>query len=156
MIEQPARLSVIALLLLAFLLGGCISPDGPPLMMATPAAQSVSETPGQDQSADADGSETGKALAQADASTAEALSTPELIDKAYADGEIDEEERILYLTYAVYSYDSLPAAYQSDVGWRGTLLVRELDEFLQSPAFCDISPDAQAELERLLGEPSCK
>lgn len=164
MIKHRAYLSVIALLM-ALLLGGCIMPDGAPLAGTTtqPAAeasesQSIVEVLGQDDATPAsDAAGEGKVLSQVDPSAdAESLSTPELIEQAFAAGEINAEERILYLTYAIYEYDSLPPAYQSNVPWRGTMIVLELNEFLESPAFCELTPDVQSELERLLGEPACK
>ena len=55
-----------------------------------------------------------------------ALSTPQLIDQALANGEITVEQRDLYLAYAIYEYDSLPVRFRSDVGWSGTAIVAEL------------------------------
>ena len=55
------------------------------------------------------------------------LATPELIQLAYDAGEISDGERLLYLAYAVYEYQSLPARYQGSVGWYGTSTVLELD-----------------------------
>lgn len=169
MIKQTTRLSVrlsvIALLLLTLLLGACIAPDGAPLLQhATPPdvesseGQSVVDLLGQEETATGgEESESGKALAQPNANAEDAaLSTPELIEAVYAAGEINAEERVLYLAYAVYEYESLPPAYQSDAPWRGTMIVRELDEFLESPAFCEMSPEIQSEMERLMGEPACK
>jgi hypothetical protein len=165
MIKQTARLSVIALLLLTLLLGACIAPDGTPLsqnaaqpVIESSEGQSVADLLGQQETAtEAESSETGQGLAQADANAKDvALSTPELIEDAYAAGEISAEERVLYLAYAVYESESLPPTYQSDAPWRGTVIVRELNELLRSPAFCEMSPEIQSELERLIGEPACK
>ncbi len=58
------------------------------------------------------------------------LSTPVLIQQAYAAGLISAEERILYLAYALYEYDSLPAEYQSNIGWYGTQYVQEVNAFI--------------------------
>ncbi len=164
MIKQTAGLSIIAILLLTLALGACIAPAGAPLLQADPqmtddasANQSIAEALGQGEGdAETDSSDPDKALAQADqAGDGAAASTPELIEQAYAAGAINAEERALYLTYAVYEYDSLPPAYQSGAPWRGTMIVRELDEFLNAPAFCEMSPEIQSELERLLGEAAC-
>lgn len=56
----------------------------------------------------------------------QALSTPELIERAFARGEITEGEKLLYLAYAVYDYDSLPERFRSNVPWFGTDVVQEL------------------------------
>ncbi len=53
------------------------------------------------------------------------LSTPELIDQAFARGEITEEERLLYLAYALYGYESLPTRLLSNVGWFGESVLEE-------------------------------
>ena len=72
-----------------------------------------------------------------------ALSTPELIDQALADGQITADERLLYLAYAVYEYESLPAQFRSDVGWsrhrdrgggEGYVAVRLIDKAGSYPA----------------------
>lgn len=60
-----------------------------------------------------------------------ALSTPELIDRAYENGEISADERLLHLAYAVYEPDSLPPQFQSDVPWFGTDVVAELNLTLE-------------------------
>ncbi len=151
-------LAMAGLLASWLLLAGCVGVDGAPLMRAD--AQTIAESLGQS-GATTDES-TGKALAQAEpeasAATADeaSLSTPELIEAAYAQGEISAEERALYLAYALYEYDSLPPAYQSQTPWRGTMIDRELNALLTSPQFCDMASDVQSELERLLGEPRCK
>ena len=169
MIKHSTQLSVIALLILMALLNGCIAPDSsaslteiaPSSLAETPEPQSVIDVVTQAEQSEEDSnpekSETGKTLAQADQSADSApLSTPELIEQAYTTGEIDDGERVLNLAYAIYEYDSLPPAYQSDAPWRGTLIVRELNEFLTSPEFCDLPLDVQSELERLLGESTCE
>lgn len=86
------------------------------------------------------------------------LSTPELIDQALAKGEITEEERLLYLAYAVYEYESLPARFRGNVGWRATFVVRELHEAVNTPSiFCSMNPHIQSEFQRLFNpETTCK
>lgn len=85
------------------------------------------------------------------APTSSQLATPQLIDQAYTSGQISAGERILYLAYAVYDYPSLPAAFQSNVRWDGTLVVRELNMTASDPAeFCTFNPTVQRELRRLL------
>jgi hypothetical protein len=79
------------------------------------------------------------------------LSTPELIDQALARSEISEEERLLYLAYAIFEYESLPTRFHSKVGWRGTAVIEELNEAVGSPAIlCSMSPYVQSELLRLI------
>jgi len=79
------------------------------------------------------------------------LSTPELIDQAFARGEITEEERLLYLAYALYEYESLPTRLLSNVGWRGTSTVEELYEATNDPSvFCSMSPHVRSEFQRML------
>src|SRR3972149_2075727 len=46
-----------------------------------------------------------------------ALSTPALIDRALAKGEITAEQRLLYLAYAIFEYESLPAQFHGRGGW---------------------------------------
>lgn len=48
------------------------------------------------------------------------LSTPELIEQAFIQGEITAEQRLLYLAYAFGDYDKLPHQYRGQVPWRGT------------------------------------
>ena len=79
------------------------------------------------------------------------LSTPQLIGKAYVEGEISEEEQLLYLAYAIFEYESLPARFRGNVGWRGTSTVEELHEAANSPSvLCSMSPDVRSEFQRLL------
>jgi hypothetical protein len=79
------------------------------------------------------------------------LSTPELIDQALARSEISEEERLLYLAYAIFEYKSLPAQFHSKVGWRGTAVIEELEEVANSQAaLCSMSPYVLSEFKRLL------
>jgi hypothetical protein len=79
------------------------------------------------------------------------LSTPELIDAALQRGEISAEERILYLAYAIYEYESLPEAYRSNVPWRGTLVVEEINRATRSAeSLCAFPSSIQEELHRLI------
>jgi len=59
------------------------------------------------------------------------LSTPQLIEQAYQNGEITAEERLLYLAYALYEQASLPDRFHSNVGWYGTYYVREVQTYVQ-------------------------
>ena len=78
------------------------------------------------------------------------LSTPELIDQAFARGEITEEERLLYLAYALYEYESLPTRLLSNVGWRGTSTVMELENAISTPfVLCSMSPYVRSEFQRI-------
>ncbi len=78
------------------------------------------------------------------------LSTPVIIDQAWAKGEITGEERLLYLAYAVFEYDSLPTRFRSNVGWRGTSILEDLEKAANSPSvLCSMSPDVRSEFQRL-------
>ena len=78
------------------------------------------------------------------------LSTPGLIEQAFANGEITAEQRLLYLAYAVYEYKSLPVPFQSNTPWRGTFIVKEINEAVASPQkICAFSATVQRELRRL-------
>ena len=79
------------------------------------------------------------------------LSTPALIDQASARGEITDEQRLLYLAYAVFEHESLPIRFRSNVGWRGTSILEELEEAANSQSvLCSMSPDVRSEFQRLL------
>jgi len=79
------------------------------------------------------------------------LSTPQLIGQAYTKGEITADQRLLYLAYAIYEHESLPARFRSSVGWRATSTVEEIDEAIDAPSiFCSMSPEIQSEFQRLL------
>lgn len=79
------------------------------------------------------------------------FSTPQLIGQAYIRGEITSEERLLYLAYAIFEYESLPSRFQSNVGWHGTSILAELEEAANSPSvFCNMSPHIRSEFQRLL------
>jgi len=79
------------------------------------------------------------------------LSTPELIDQALARGEINEEEWLLYMAYALYEYESLPVHLLSNVAWYGESEGQEVDEAVASPEkLCSMSPYVRSELLRLV------
>lgn len=79
------------------------------------------------------------------------LSTPELIDRAYNRGQITEEERLLYLAYAIYEYESLPTRLRGSVEWEGSSVIMDLNRAVVSPAtVCSMSPYVQNELRRVL------
>ena len=83
--------------------------------------------------------------------TSQYLDTPTLIKQAFDRREIAEEERLLYLAYALYEYKSLPPQYLSSVGWFGDAAVGELIEAVNSPAkLCSMSPHIRSELLRLV------
>ena len=78
------------------------------------------------------------------------LDTPSLITLAFERGEITEEERWLYLAYALYEYKSLHPQYLSNVEWFGDFVARDLYEVVDSPAkLCSMSPHVRSELLRL-------
>ncbi len=76
------------------------------------------------------------------------LSTPNLIDRAFAAGEISESERIQYLAQALYEPKSLPERFVSNVGWYGTWAVAEVKNYAAA------KPDkTSVETRRLLNRP---
>jgi|WetSurMetagenome_2_1015567.scaffolds.fasta_scaffold465331_1 hypothetical protein len=79
------------------------------------------------------------------------LSTPSLINQALEKGEISHEQRLLYLTYAVYEYKSLPLNFQSNIEWEGTFTVEELKKNVFSEELCKLDKYIQSEMRRLLG-----
>jgi len=76
--------------------------------------------------------------------------TPVLIGQAYDRGEITNEERLLYLAYALMEPESLPSPYQSRVGWFGEMAQYELEVLYDPSVFCSMSPYARSEFQRLL------
>ena len=86
----------------------------------------------------------------------QALLTPELIDQAFANGEITADQRLLYLAYAVYEYESLPVQFRSNVGWSGTATVVELRETSQNASQQRrlLSRSTYNELDRVLTVPA--
>lgn len=83
----------------------------------------------------------------------QSLSTPELIEGALNEGAITQEERLLFLTYAVYEYESLPVQFQSNVPWRGTMIVQDIKLIVTSPQeMCTLDLEIQGELRRLIPE----
>ena len=77
-------------------------------------------------------------------------STPALIDQAFNKGEITDEQRLLYLAYAIYESESLPAQFHSNVGWCGTFIIEELHEAANIKRICSMSPSIRSEFQRLL------
>ena len=78
------------------------------------------------------------------------LDTPSLIQLAYDRGQITEEQRLLYLAYALYEHESLPTRFLSNVGWFGEGAVEELQEALTPPeVICSMSPHVRSEFQRL-------
>lgn len=81
------------------------------------------------------------------------LATPDLIQLAAANGKITEEERLLYLAYALSDYEKLPTQFHSNAPWSGTLIILDLREAARSKSImCELSPFGQAELRRILRE----
>jgi hypothetical protein len=79
------------------------------------------------------------------------LSTPQLIEQAFAQKKITASQRLLYLAYAVYDYGALPAQFRSNIGWRGTSVVGELGDTVSSKeTMCVLDPAVQKELLRLI------
>lgn len=94
-------------------------------------------------------SQPGAVYAESEA-TAENLSTPQLINRAFANGEISADERLLMLAYAIYEFESLPERYHSPVGWYGTQYVRELKESVNQVQSASVSA-VQREIGRVIG-----
>ena len=83
--------------------------------------------------------------------TSQYVDTPTLINQALDRGEITEEERLLYLAYALYEHESLPARFQSSFEWFGDVAADELDEVVDSTAkLCSMSPYVRSELLRVI------
>ncbi|HXV44584.1 MAG TPA: hypothetical protein VEC96_16100, partial [Anaerolineae bacterium] len=64
--------------------------------------------------------------------TSPQLSTPQLIEAAVVNGELDQETANLYLAYALNDYEKLPAQYRSDVPWDGTFPLLHVQEAVKS------------------------
>ena len=64
--------------------------------------------------------------ARGHASAAERLSTPQLIEKAHAQGELSRFQADRFLAFAILDHERLPQRFVSDVPWRGTLPLLEL------------------------------
>lgn len=78
-------------------------------------------------------------------------STPALIECAFIEKKINKEQRILYLTYAVYDYKELPSEYISNTPWEGTGVVEELNDIVTTPSeFCTLSLHVQNEIRKYL------
>ena len=93
----------------------------------------------------------GVALAQDDPAPAQvnkSLTTPQLIQQAFDEGHINEEQRLLYLAYAVYEQSSLPTEYLSTAGWFGTTTVHELRTVYNTLDERAYTPATRQELER--------
>ena len=72
-------------------------------------------------------------------------------NQAFDRGEITEEERLLYLAYALYESESLPARFHGNEGWFGEGVLEELEKAANSPeVFCSMSPHIRSEFQRLL------
>jgi hypothetical protein len=56
------------------------------------------------------------------------LTTPALIEQAFRNNQITADQRLLYLTYAVYDFAKLPPQFQGKGGWRGTMIVYEINQ----------------------------
>ena len=87
-----------------------------------------------------------------DEETQDSQDTPSKIETDYQLSKITADQRLLYLLYAVYDYDALPAAYHSQVPWSGTLVVAELKQTYAAiqAGEAPVSGPVQTEFERLL------
>lgn len=75
------------------------------------------------------------------------LATPDLIQRAFDKGEITAEQKWLYLTYAVYEYESLPSRFRGNVPWED---ISFLTDVYSPSVLCSMSLDVQMEIRRLL------
>ena len=85
------------------------------------------------------------------------LSTLELIEEAFGNGEMTEGQRWLYLAYAIYEYESLPNEFKNQVGWEATAVLADLKDVVSDrEIFCGFDPLVRSELKRLVaGAVSC-
>ena len=78
------------------------------------------------------------------------IDTPTLINQAFDRGEITEEERLLYLAYAVFEYGSLPARFHGNLEWFGGGVLEEIERAANSPEVsCSMSSHIRSEFQRL-------
>jgi hypothetical protein len=70
---------------------------------------------------------------------------------AYQRGEITNEQRLLYLAYALYEHESLPLRFRSNWGWFGEMAQYELEVLNDPKVFCSMSPYTRSEFQRLGG-----
>jgi len=77
------------------------------------------------------------------------LDTPSLIQLAYDRGQITNEQRLLYLAYALYEHESLPHRFRGNVGWFGESALYELEVLNDPEVFCSMSPYVRSEFQRL-------
>ncbi len=84
-------------------------------------------------------------------------STPALITRAFANGEITDEQRLLYLAYAIFELSSLPMRFRSYQPWEADSEVKEIGETITSRAkMCSLSAGTQAELRKLFQDEAVK
>jgi len=81
--------------------------------------------------------------------TSQELETPLLIQLSFDRGEITNEQRLLYLAYALYEPGSLPLQFRSNYGWFGEMAQYELEVLTDPSVFCSMSPYARSEFQRL-------
>ncbi|MFN8443101.1 MAG: hypothetical protein U0175_20170 [Caldilineaceae bacterium] len=124
---RPLRQVLVRTALIAVLLGASLGSNGVAPAQAAPTAMSIARASLAGQTPVNSRLNTSFSL-----QTNTKLSTPQLIDQAFQGGTISEEERMLYLAYALYEPQSLPKSLQSNVGWFGTRYVRELQHYLQT------------------------
>ena len=83
------------------------------------------------------------------ATARQAPTTPEVIDQAFARGEISSDQRLLYLIYAVSDFGKLPVQFLGRAGWSATIAVREINQARQALASgrSTFSPQLRAALQ---------
>ncbi len=79
------------------------------------------------------------------------LSTADLIEQAFANGEITAEQRLLYFAYAVYEPESLPTHFHGTGLWSPTPYLREIHNARRAAGeLSAMSATFLAELESIL------
>ena len=85
----------------------------------------------------------------ASAAAQHAPTTPDLINQAYARGEISSDQRLLYLIYAVRDFSRLPAQFRGRPGWSATTAMQEINQARQAlvAGTATFSPELRAALQ---------
>lgn len=85
----------------------------------------------------------------ANAAAVEQLTTPQLLDRAVARGDISQDDRLRHLAAALYLPALLPDEFRSDVGWSGTAYVGEVRQYLDRVLLANRTADTDRVLVSL-------
>lgn len=77
------------------------------------------------------------------------LSTPQRIEAAFERGDIDRDTANLYLAYALTDFEKLPPEYRSDVPWRGTEYLLQLQNSVSTMKVTETQMAVQALLSTM-------